>query len=79
MYLYGSDFYFIYFIVSFPMHFAIEEGSKTSLRSTIMNAFATCGMVTLLLDMWRMAIGPIVQNCPFEEAQHRIIPFIQPS
>ena len=79
MYKYGSVFYGIYFVVSFPMHVYLEEAKKPhSLKHYIMNAFATCGMVTLLLDMWRMAIGSIVQECPFEEAHQRIIPFITP-
>ena len=80
MYIYGSVFYALYFVVACPMHFGIDEskGTSTSLGSTIVNAFASCGMVTLLLDMYRIALGPIVLNCPFPEARTRSIPFIEP-
>jgi len=79
MYKYGSVFYALYFVVSFPMHVYLEEAKTPhSLKHYVMNAFATCGMVTLLLDMWRMAIGSIVQDCPFQEAHLRLIPFVMP-
>jgi len=78
MYKYGSVFYALYFVVSFPMHFSIDETKVSTLRETVLNAFAACGIITLLLDMWRIFLGPIVPECPFEEAQSRIIPFVQP-
>jgi len=80
MYLYGSVFYALYFVVTFPMHLGIDEDPKDrwSMRAVVCNALAACAAVTFLLDMWRIAIGPIILDCPFEEARAMSVPFVQP-
>jgi len=79
MYLYGSVFYALYFVVSFPMHLGIDElpGQNLPLQQVVLNALASCAVITFLCDMWRIAIGPIVSSCPFEEAHLSAIPFIR--
>lgn len=65
MYSYGSLFYALYFIVSFPMYYRIEEdpvAPKWSLQQVALDALAASMLVTFLLDFWRLFIGPIVPN-----------------
>jgi cycloeucalenol cycloisomerase len=61
MYLYGSVFYGLYFVVSFPMFLRIEETPKDrwSLGRVAIDGFAAGMLVTYLLDFWRLALGPI--------------------
>jgi len=73
MFVYGSVFYAIYFIVSYPMFFRIDEGDKKwSLSRAIIEAFAAGMIVTILLDAWRLTIGPIHGN----SAAGTSVPFI---
>jgi len=65
MYLVGSVFYALYFIVSFPMFYRIEEdlhngGKKYSLSEIAIDAFAASMIVTCLLDFWRLGVGSIL-------------------
>lgn len=66
MYIYGSGFYALYFIVSFPMFARIDEWPnllpKFSLSQSAIDSFGACMIITLLLDFWRLSIGPIFQN-----------------
>jgi len=63
MFVYGSVFYAIYFIVSYPMFFRMDEGDKKwSLSRAIIEAFAAGMIVTILLDAWRLTIWPIHGN-----------------
>jgi len=61
MWVVGSGFYAIYFIVSFPMFFRLDEepSTKWSLKRTFLDACAACMIVTQVLDAWRLSIGPI--------------------
>eukprot|EP00271_Cylindrocystis_brebissonii_P020078 TRINITY_DN6499_c0_g1_i1.p1 TRINITY_DN6499_c0_g1~~TRINITY_DN6499_c0_g1_i1.p1 ORF type:complete len:297 (-),score=31.71 TRINITY_DN6499_c0_g1_i1:214-1104(-) len=64
MYRVGSLFYAIYFFVSFPMFFRMEEKVNEqawSLWRVAVDALGAGMLVTILLDMWRLAIGPIVE------------------
>ncbi len=62
MYSVGSFFYAIYFFVSFPMFFQLDEDARR--RSTVWDAakeaLAASMAVTILLDLWRISLGPIV-------------------
>lgn len=66
-YKYGTVFYALYFVVSFPMFRRLDERFTSSenrkgwdLGRTALDAFACCMIVTMLLDFWRLFIGPIV-------------------
>jgi cycloeucalenol cycloisomerase len=62
MYLYGSMFYALYFVVSFPMFLRMDErpGECWSISRATIDALAACMLITQLLDFWRLWIGPIV-------------------
>ena len=60
MYSVGSLFYAIYFFVSFPIFFRMDEGrSRMPLMQCIGEALGATMLVTLLLDFWRIGLGPI--------------------
>ena len=67
MYTVGSLFYAIYFFVSFPMFYRIEEVTdragrplrKWTVWECFLDAMAAGMMVTILLDLWRLALGAI--------------------
>jgi len=60
MFVCGSIFYALYFIVSYPVYFRMDEGDKKwPLSRAIREAFAVGMIVLILLDAWRLAIGPI--------------------
>ncbi|KAF6004154.1 Cpi1p [Cyanidiococcus yangmingshanensis] len=78
MVLFGSAFYGLYFIVSFPMYYRLDEvdemtrvplkrdekrllsaASRWTLGQVILDALAAAMIVTILLDIWRLAIGGI--------------------
>ena len=61
MYRVGSLFYAIYFFVSFPMYFRMEENAKKpyTLWRVAVDALAAGMMVTCLLDFWRLLFGSI--------------------
>merc|ERR1711991_117506 len=58
MYTFGSVFYGIYFFVSFPMFYRIDESlkNKWNLKKTIIDSMAACMIVTILLDTARLLI-----------------------
>ncbi|GMH44375.1 hypothetical protein BSKO_12309 [Bryopsis sp. KO-2023] len=63
MYTVGSLFYAIYFFVSFPMFYRIEESPKDkkwSLWQVTLDSLAAGMLVTIILDLWRLMFGPIV-------------------
>lgn len=62
MYIYGSMFYALYFIVSFPFFLRMDESPDVcwSLERTVIDAMGCSMVITQLLDFWRIAIGPIV-------------------
>jgi cycloeucalenol cycloisomerase len=65
MYTIGSLFYAIYFLVSFPVFYVMDEQSrapKTPVRSAAWNALASAMLVTIILDLWRVLIGPIYSS-----------------
>ncbi|KAF1893403.1 hypothetical protein Lal_00001873 [Lupinus albus] len=71
MYKVGSLFYAIYFIVSFPMFIRIDEKprDKWDLARVAIDALGAAMLVTILLDLWRIFLGPIVpisdvKQCP---------------
>jgi cycloeucalenol cycloisomerase len=66
MYTVGSLFYAIYFFVSFPAFFVMDEGlRKCSLERAATDSLAAGMLVTILLDFWRLVIGPFDQG-PFD-------------
>ncbi|ONI08006.1 hypothetical protein PRUPE_5G152900 [Prunus persica] len=62
MYTVGSLFYAIYFIVSFPMFLRIDEkpGNPWDLPRVAIDALGAAMLVTIILDLWRIFLGPIV-------------------
>ncbi|CDP04776.1 unnamed protein product [Coffea canephora] len=71
MYKVGSLFYAIYFIVSFPMFLRVDEkpGDPWDLPRVAIDALGAAMLVTILLDLWRIFLGPIVpipdsKQCP---------------
>ena len=63
MYTVGSLFYAIYFWVSFPAFFVMDEnprGKKWPLWRAAWDALAAGMLVTIILDLWRVVVGPIV-------------------
>ncbi|KAF3331163.1 Cycloeucalenol cycloisomerase [Carex littledalei] len=62
MYTVGSLFYAIYFFVSFPMFLRIDENTddKWSLPRVAIDALGAAMLVTIILDLWRIFLGPIV-------------------
>ncbi|EXC04123.1 hypothetical protein L484_002182 [Morus notabilis] len=62
MYKVGSLFYAIYFIVSFPMFLRIDEkpGDPWNLPRVAVDALGAAMLVTIILDLWRIFLGPIV-------------------
>ncbi|KAM1128846.1 hypothetical protein ACFX13_039446 [Malus domestica] len=62
MYTVGSLFYAIYFIVSFPMFLRIDEkpGDPWDLPRAAIDALGAAMLVTIILDLWRIFLGPIV-------------------
>ena len=69
----GSLFYAIYFFVSFPMFFRIDEDDnrdpaiKSSAKKTwtswncFLDSLAASMLVTIILDLWRLVYGPIAE------------------
>ncbi|KAI3499551.1 hypothetical protein L1887_35354 [Cichorium endivia] len=62
MYKVGSLFYAIYFLVSFPMFLRIDEepGDPWDLPRVAVDALGAAMLVTIILDLWRLFLGPIV-------------------
>lgn len=60
MYSVGSLFYAIYFFVSFPMFFVMDELTRRwSLWQAAVDSLAAGMLVTILLDIWRLLVGNI--------------------
>ncbi|OEL24931.1 Cycloeucalenol cycloisomerase, partial [Dichanthelium oligosanthes] len=61
MYKVGSLFYAIYFIVSFPMFSRIDENDeKWNLSRVAVDSLGAAMLVTIILDLWRIFLGPVV-------------------
>lgn len=63
MYTIGSLFYAIYFFVSFPMFYRIDEhpkAKKWTISQICFDSLAAGMLVTLWLDTWRISFGGIV-------------------
>ena len=59
MYTVGSLFYAIYFFVSFPVFFFMDEQprSRCSIRRPVADSLASGMAVTILLDLWRLLVS----------------------
>ncbi|KAL6973064.1 Bifunctional protein GlmU [Sarracenia purpurea var. burkii] len=62
MYKVGSLFYAMYFIVSFTMFSRIDEnpGDRWNLPRVAIDALGASMLVIIILDLWRIFLGPIV-------------------
>lgn len=62
MYKVGSLFYAIYFLVSFPMFSRVDETDVESwdLPRVAVDALGAAMLVTIILDLWRIFLGPII-------------------
>jgi cycloeucalenol cycloisomerase len=61
MYTVGSVFYGIYFIVSFPMFYRLDEkaGEKWEVGRAAVDGLGAAMLVFILLDLWRLALPSI--------------------
>jgi hypothetical protein len=61
MYSVGSLFYAIYFFVSFPMYFRLDEWPrhKWTAGQAAVDSLAASMLVTILLDLWRLFVGSV--------------------
>ena len=62
MLLWGSIFYSMYFLVSFPSVFRLDEAlseRRWSLSRTAIEASAAAAISLVLLDLWANFVGPI--------------------
>lgn len=62
MYTVGSLFYAIYFFVSFPMFYRMDEYTKQrkwTVKEAAVDSLAASMLVTILLDLWRISVGGI--------------------
>ncbi len=76
MYVYGSMFYGIYFIVSFPMFARLDETANAwNLSETFVDSMACCMIVTQLLDFWRIGIGHVT-DAPASNSVQQSVPFV---
>ncbi|ONK65970.1 uncharacterized protein A4U43_C06F2850 [Asparagus officinalis] len=73
MYKVGSLFYAIYFLVSFPMFARIDEKDSNSwdLPRITVDALGAAMLVTIILDLWRIFLGPII---PMSESRQCTAP-----
>jgi len=64
MYTVGSLFYAIYFFVSFPMFFRMDEDPKRPWTNSqaAFDALAAGMLVTIILDLWRISFGAITDT-----------------
>ncbi|KAG7672170.1 hypothetical protein KSW81_005052 [Nannochloris sp. 'desiccata'] len=67
MYKIGSLFYAIYFFVSFPMFYRMDEEASSGktrygLWRVVVDALAAGMIVTCLLDFWRLGVGGIYET-----------------
>jgi cycloeucalenol cycloisomerase len=76
MYVYGSMFYSLYFVVSFPMFARLDERDNTwNLSATFIDSMACCMIITQLLDFWRITIGHIT-DAPASNSVKQSVPFV---
>lgn len=63
MLTYGSVFYALFFIVSFPLFFRLDRDPRRPwlISQVILEAFATMMIIMLLADIWRLWIGNVYQ------------------
>ncbi|KAM0940629.1 putative cycloeucalenol cycloisomerase [Dioscorea sansibarensis] len=68
MYKVGCLFYAIYFIVSFPMFLRVDEkvSAPWDFGRVAVDALGAAMLVTIILDLWRIFLGPIV---PVQESK----------
>eukprot|EP00003_Mantamonas_plastica_P025856 TRINITY_DN5155_c0_g2_i1.p2 TRINITY_DN5155_c0_g2~~TRINITY_DN5155_c0_g2_i1.p2 ORF type:complete len:148 (-),score=58.97 TRINITY_DN5155_c0_g2_i1:122-565(-) len=59
-YTVGSVFYALYFVISYPFFFRVEEdGSMWTWRQIVVDSFAAGMIVLCLLDLWKLALGKV--------------------
>ncbi|MBA0639280.1 hypothetical protein Goarm_018084 [Gossypium armourianum] len=77
MYKVGSLFYAIYFIVSFPMFLRIDEkpGDLWDLPRVAVDSLGAAMLVTIILDLWRIFLGPIVPLADAKQCIHPGLPW----
>ena len=76
MYVWGSVFYGLYFVVSYPMFYQLDErANRWSLWRTVVEAMGCAMIITLLLDAWRLGIGKVTDK-PAANPPQQSVPFI---
>ena len=78
MYSIGSLFYAIYFFVSFPAFYAMDEypRQRWTLLGAARDALAAGMAVTILLDLWRLGIGPLQKPAPANPVGQLLGPWV---
>jgi cycloeucalenol cycloisomerase len=82
MYTVGSLFYAIYFFVSYPAFFLMDEdpyAPKLPAWRAAWDALASGMLVTIILDFWRLGIGPIVTHETEASVAAHGLPFLEAS
>lgn len=65
MYTVGSVCYGIYFIVSFPAYYRLDEGTERwTCAQAAIDSLGSCMAVTIMLDLWRLTMGSVLPNVP---------------
>ncbi|KAJ6676513.1 CYCLOEUCALENOL CYCLOISOMERASE [Salix viminalis] len=77
MYKVGSLFYAIYFFVSFPMFLRIDEkpGDLWELPRVAVDSLGAAMLVTIILDLWRIFLGPIVPHPKTKQCLQQGLPW----
>lgn len=79
MYTVGSLFYAIYFWVSFPAFFLMDEDAsapRSPLWRAAWDALAAGMLVLVILDFWRLYIGDIAPSSGGEQTFPQGLPWI---
>ena len=77
MYAYGSVFYGLYFVVSYPMFYQLDErGNAWTWWRTVVESMGCSMLITTLLDAWRLGIGQVTDR-PSAHPAPPAIPFIR--
>ena len=79
MYSLGSLFYAIYFWVSFPAFFLMDEDAsapRSPLWRAAWDALAAGMLVLIILDFWRLYIGDISPSSSSDQATPEGLPWL---
>ena len=62
MYKYGSVFYALMFIVTYPMYLQFEDSKGWSLTKVVLHSSLATALVWLLFESWKQLIGSVAPD-----------------